>query len=104
MHKILFRAFLVLTNSVSWKAEGAIKVNSFEKGIIEADEWIKRNQKLNYVDIQNKIFLFGGSQIYELGLEYCDIIEMTKVNVDINSGSKFPKLNENEWKKRAHIT
>ena len=46
-----------------------------------------------------KIFLFGGAKIYKLGLEYCDNIEMTKVKFDIETGIKFPKLNEREWQK-----
>ena len=69
------RANIVLTKSLSWKAEGANKA------------------------IQNKIFLFGGAQIYKIGLKYCDVIEMTKVNFCAVSGSKFPKLKENDWKK-----
>ena len=48
---------------------------------------------------QNKIFLFGGAQIYEIGLEYCDTIEMTMVNFCAVSGLKFPRLKENDWKK-----
>ena len=93
------RASIVLTKSLTWKAEGAIVANSFESAITKADSWIEINKKIGDEAIQNKIFLFGGAQIYEIGLNYCDTIEMTKVNFSAVSGPKFPKLKENDWKK-----
>ena len=93
------RASIVLTKSLSWKAEGAIVANSFEVAIAKADLWIETNKKMDNRVIQNKIFLFGGAQIYNIGLEYCDTIEMTKVNFSAVSGSRFPKLEEKGWKK-----
>ena len=93
------RANIVLTNSNSWSADGAIIVNSFEDAIIKADEWIYLNTKKNLKIIQKKIFLFGGAEIYKIGLKYCDNIEMTKVKNNIKTGIKFPRLNENDWKK-----
>ena len=93
------RASIVLTKSPSWKAEGAIVANSFESAISKANSWIEINKKIGNKVIQNKIFLFGGAQIYEKGLKYCDTIEITKVRFSAVSGSKFPKLKENDWKK-----
>ena len=93
------RASIVLTKSLSWKAEGAIVANTFENAITEANIWIEANKKIGNKAIQNKIFLFGGAQIYEIGLKYCDTIEMTKVKFNAESGSKFPELEEKSWKK-----
>ena len=93
------RANIVLTNSVSWRAEGAIVVNSFEDAIFKADQWIDINIQSNQNNIQKKIFLFGGAEIYKIGLEYCNNIEMTKVKLNLRNGIKFPKLNEKEWEK-----
>ena len=93
------RANIILTNSVTWKADGAIVVNSFKDAIIKADEWIDNNMKINQNITQKKIFLFGGAEIYKIGLEYCDNIEMTKVKFKLETGVKFPKLNESDWKK-----
>ena len=92
------RANIVLTNSVTWKAEGAIVVNSFKDAIIKADEWIDNNMKLIKM-LPKKIFLFGGAEIYKIGLEYCDNIEMTKVKSNLKTGVKFPKLIESDWEK-----
>jgi dihydrofolate reductase len=93
------RANIVLTNSISWRADGAIVVNSFEDAIFKADQWIDLNSKINQNIVQKKIFLFGGAEIYKIGLEYCDNIQMTKVNFDLKTGIKFPKLNERDWEK-----
>ena len=93
------RASIVLTKSLTWNAEGAIVANSFESAVTMADSWIEINKKIGNEAIQNKIFLFGGAQIYEIGLKYCDKIEMTRVKFCAISGSKFPKLKENDWKK-----
>ena len=93
------RANIVLTNSISWRADGAIVANSFEDAIAKANEWIDLRIQINESMLQKKIYLFGGAEIYKIGIEYCDDIEITKVNIDISTGAKFPKLNENEWKK-----
>ena len=93
------RANIVLTNSISWRAEGAIVVNSFEDAIFRADQWIDLNWKINQNIVQKKIFLFGGAEIYKIGLKYCDNIEMTKVKFNLRTGIKFPKLNERHWEK-----
>ena len=93
------RANIVLTNSISWSDDGAIVVNSFEDAIAKADEWIDLNKKINQDIIQKKIFLFGGAEIYKIGLEYCNNIEMTKVKFYLKNGIKFPKLNESDWEK-----
>ena len=93
------RANIVLTNSLSWQAEGAIVVNSFEDAVTKSDEWIQRNIETNQNIIQKKIFLFGGAEIYKIGLKYCDNIEITKVKLKLHAGIKFPKLNENDWTK-----
>ena len=49
------RANIVLTHSISWKAAGAIVVNSFKDAITKADEWIDINREINQNIIQKKI-------------------------------------------------
>ena len=93
------RANIVLTNSISWRATGAIVANSFKDAIIKADEWIDLNLDINQYITQKKIFLFGGAEIYKIGLKYCDNIEMTRVKNNLKIGVKFPKLNESDWEK-----
>ena len=53
------RANIVLTNSISWRADGAIVVNSFEDAIFKADQWIDLNWKINQNSVQKKnIFIW----------------------------------------------
>ena len=93
------RANIVLTHSVSHKIKDAIVVNSFESAIEKADLWIINNKAKSELKIQKNIYLFGGAEIYNLGLDFCDTIHMTLVELNINNGSKFPKINEHEWEK-----
>ena len=93
------RGNIVLTKSNSWKADGAIVVNSFEDAIAKGNQWIEENKLNNELEVQDKIFLFGGAEIYNLGLQYCNVIEVTKVMFDIKVGTEFPPLDDKEWEK-----
>ena len=91
------RGSIVLTTSGDWEAYGAIKSLTFDEAIIRSNEWIKEN--ISKKDIKPKIFLFGGAEIYKLGIDYCDTIEMTIVDLPISEGLKFPILEEDSWEK-----
>ena len=93
------RANIVLTRSKTNDFNGAIVVNSFDEAITKADEWIEQKKNNSEDTVQQKIFLFGGAEIYKLGIDFCDIIHMTKVQIDIIKGTKFANLNNKEWKK-----
>jgi|TARA_B110000881_G_scaffold123055_1_gene108120 dihydrofolate reductase len=94
------RASVVLTNSKNWEAKGAIKASSFDDAIIKSNQWLLENENSNEIKIKKKIFLFGGAQIYKLGIQYCDTIEITKVLYDVKHGPQFPFLNDIDWKKK----
>ena len=94
------RASIVLTRSKTWEAKGAIKASSFNDAIIKSNQWLLKNKNSNEIKINNKIFLFGGAQIYKLGIQYCNIIEMTKVLFDIAQGPHFPCLKDTDWHKK----
>ena len=93
------RANIVLTRSRTNDFNGAIVVNSFDEAITKADEWIEQKKNNSEDTVQQKIFLFGGAEIYKLGIDFCDIIHMTKVQINIIKGTKFTNLNNKEWKK-----
>ena len=94
------RASVVLTNSKTWEAKGAIKASSFEDAIMKSNKWLLENENSNEIKVNKNIFLFGGSQIYQLGIKYCDIIEITKVTFDVEEGPKFPSLIDKDWIKK----
>ena len=94
------RASIVLTNSKSWEAKGAIKASSIEDAIVKSDKWLQENKNSDVIKVNNKIFLFGGAQIYELGIEYCNTIELTKVLYKVEKGPQFPLLIDKDWNKK----
>ena len=94
------RGSIVLTNSKNWEAKGAIKASSINDAIVKSNQWLLENENSGVIKIKRKIFLFGGAQIYNLGIEYCDTIELTKVLYDVEQGPQFPSLNDIDWNKK----
>ena len=91
------RGSIVLTRSLQWEAEGAFVVNSFSSAILAAKTWIARNNPKC-----QKIILFGGGEIYRIGLDFCHQIDLTVVHITPDEGANatlFPKLNKQDWKR-----
>ena len=93
------RANIVLTRKKKWKKEGVIVVNNIESAIEKSNLWIRKNYVKNQIKDKN-IFIFGGGEIYNLALDYCQKIEMTIVDKFIKDGIKFPKISEVNWSKQ----
>jgi len=94
------RASIVLTTSKLWSAKGAIRADSFKDALIKSNEWIIENKNSKEINIQKKIFLFGGADIYKLGIDFCNTIEVTKVIFECKTGPQFPALNDLDWNMR----
>ena len=89
------RASIVLTRDEAWKAEGAITVTNLEAAIVAAKRWIDTTP-----EARNTIILFGGGQIYELGIHLCNRIELTLISmsaVGSPQAALFPTLDEDVW-------
>ena len=87
------RASIVLTRNPKWKEYGAIKVSSIEEGINIGTNWLNNNGRL-----KKEIFIFGGMDIYNLGLVYCDYIYLTEVDMYPESKYVFPIIDPIKWK------
>ena len=49
-----------------------------------------------------KIILFGGGEIYRMGLDYCHQIDLTVIDISPDGGpdaALFPELDEASWTK-----
>ena len=90
------RANIVLTRNKNWKEEGAIPANTFIEAHDIAKNWIFENQ--NQGSKKDEIFLFGGSEIYKLGLPFCQYLYLTEVDLNPNSKVFFPLLKSKDWK------
>ena len=87
------RASIVLTRNPKWHKNGAIKVSSIEEGINIGTNWLKNNGSL-----KKEIFIFGGMDIYNIGLVYCDYIYLTEVDMYPVSKYVFPIIDPIKWK------
>ena len=89
------RASIVLTRDTEWAAEGAIGVTDMDAAIAAAHEWIVTTESA-----RDQIILFGGGQIYRMGLARCNRIELTLV-LDAPDGgadaATFPAIDPAEW-------
>lgn len=75
------RLNIVITRDKNRSFDGAISVNSIEEAIRKSP-----NNK--------KIFIIGGSQIYNQSLKYTDTIYMTKVHCEVDGDSYFKSSEE----------
>ena len=87
------RLSVVMTRNVNWKADGAVAVASLAAAINVAKEWL-----VGQPTDENRLILFGGGQIYEEGLPYCQTIEATFVDVEPDDGVRFPEFDSEEWR------
>lgn len=78
------RTHIVITRQENYNPDGCIVVNSIEKAIAICPE-------------NEDSYIIGGGEIYNLGLQYADIIEITKVHHTFDADAFFPKINENDW-------
>lgn len=93
------RASIVLTRDPEWRANGAIAVANLVEAIAASKDWINANP-----DARDTIILFGGGQIYEMGMPECNRIELTVVEIDVDGGpdaARFPVLDDDEWSRSA---
>ena len=65
------RASIVLARDPAWQAEGAIAVADLTPAIAAAKDWISATPRA-----RNAIILFGGGQVYEMGMALCNRIEL----------------------------
>ncbi|MBT6121830.1 MAG: dihydrofolate reductase [Candidatus Puniceispirillum sp.] len=89
------RASIVMTRDPSWTAEGAHTVADMPAAIAASIDWINATEAA-----KPNIILFGGGEIYQQGLEYCNRIEMTIVDLLPDGGASpayFPDINPADW-------
>ena len=86
------RASIVLTRDPSWQADGAIAASSLEEALEKGAKWLAEQGQG-----ETRQILFGGGQIYKLGLSQCDVIEMTEVDLAPEGPALFPEIDSAQW-------
>ena len=92
------RLSVVLTRNNNWQADGAVPVASMAAAIDVAKDWLTK-QKSG----EERLILFGGGQVYEAGLPYCQTIEATFVDVEPSQGVVFPAFDSRMDDKRKTV-
>ncbi|MGC6518130.1 MAG: dihydrofolate reductase, partial [Candidatus Puniceispirillaceae bacterium] len=87
------RASIVLTRDPNWQADGAITASSLKDALEKGAAWLKAQNT-----DENRQILFGGGQIYALGLELCDAIEMTEVDLMPEGPAIFPQIDPHQFR------
>ena len=78
------RTHIVITRNPNYKKEGAVMVYSMQEAL-----------ELSKNDPQP--FIIGGGEIYNIGIEYADKIELTRVQGNFDADTFFPKMSEVDW-------
>lgn len=86
------RLSVVLTRNADWQAEGAVGVASLAAAIEVSKAWLAEQGTQ-----ETRLILFGGGQIYEAGLPYCQTIEATFVDAEPVDGVRFPEFDRKDW-------
>ena len=78
------RVHVVITRNPEYKPEGVIVVHSMEEAL-----------KVSKDDPQP--FIIGGGEIYKIGLDYADSIELTRVHGKFEADAFFPEIDPEIW-------
>ena len=79
------RKNIVLSRS-GFKAEGTVTAKSLEEAYSIAEQ------------DSEKVFVIGGSAVYELALSECDRLEITRVHEEYDGDTYFPEIDDENWK------
>lgn len=84
------RTHIVITRDSEYIAEGIIVVHSIEEALIKSVN-------------DPQPFIIGGGEIYRMGMEIADKIELTRVHGSFPADTFFPEIPSDEWKLVAEI-
>lgn len=78
------RTHVVITRNVNYKKEGAVVVHSMKEALEIAKD-------------DTQPFIIGGGEIYTMGLDFADKIELTRVDGAFDADTFFPEIPEDKW-------
>ena len=79
------RTHIIVTRKDNYLKKDATVVSSLEKAL----EFAKNDKQP---------FIIGGGEIYKLGMEVADKIELTRVHGTFDADTFFPEIDEEKWK------
>jgi len=82
------RTHIVITRKDNYLNKDATVVGSLEKAL----EFTKNDEQP---------FIIGGGEIYKMGMDIADKIELTRVHGTFEADTFFPEIDEDKWKLEA---
>lgn len=79
------RTHVIITRQKNYNPEGCIVVDSIENAIEACPKG-------------EDIFIIGGGEIYTLGIDFADSLEITRVHESFEADAFFPEIDRNKWK------
>lgn len=79
------RANIVVTNQDDYSAPGCFVCHSIEEALDKA------------LDLNEDVYVIGGSQIYALAMPRADRLDLTEVQQDAEGDVRFPLFDKREW-------
>lgn len=89
-HNLPNRTTIVITRQLNYDGFGAITVKNLEKAIHLA-------RIIRISDQNKKIFIIGGSEIFNLAIKNADTIYLTRVQAEPEGDTFFPELDTARW-------
>jgi dihydrofolate reductase len=78
------RTHIVISRQENYKPEGCIVVDSIEKALAVCPQ-------------NEDTYIIGGGEIYVLGMQYADILEITRVHHTFEADAFFPEIPKEQW-------
>ncbi|TRO64136.1 dihydrofolate reductase [Christiangramia sabulilitoris] len=78
------RTHVIITRKEDYHPEGTIVVHSLEEAL--------RVSKLD-----EQPFIIGGGEIYKMGMDKADRLELTRVHGEFDADTYFPEIDESKW-------
>ena len=78
------RTHVIITRKKDYSPENTIVVHSMEEAL-----------KVSKLD--DEAFIIGGGEIYKMGMEHADRIELTRVHSEFEADTHFPEIDKSEW-------
>ncbi|MAZ72351.1 MAG: diacylglycerol kinase [Flavobacteriaceae bacterium] len=85
------RTHLVITRNKDYKKQGAVVVHSIDEALLKAAS-------------DPQPFIIGGGEIYTMGMEVADKIELTRVHGTFEADTFFPEIDKSQWDLIAEVS
>ena len=88
------RTTVIVTRNIDYQIDGTIIANSLEQAIALCHN-------------DDEVFLIGGAELYQAGLELADKLYITEIDLAVAGDAHFPQLPVGQWKettREAHVS